>query len=40
MTSWFHPRVPVNGGVKAASTDGEFTYELLDYGLTGATSAL
>ncbi len=40
VTSWFHPAVPINGGVKGASTDGDYSYELLDYGLTGARSAL
>jgi hypothetical protein len=40
VTSWFHPGVPINGGVKGASTDGDYSYELLDYGLTGARSAL
>ena len=39
VTSWFHPAVPL-GGVRAVTTDGEVTYELLDYGLTGAKSAL
>ena len=39
-TSWFHPAVPVNGSVKGVSADGEWTVELLDFGLTGARSEL
>ncbi|HCF61045.1 MAG TPA: hypothetical protein DFS52_23995 [Myxococcales bacterium] len=39
-TSWFHPAVPVNGSVKGLSNDGEWTVELLDFGLTGAQSKL
>lgn len=38
--SWFHPKVPLNGVVKASSDDGQWTSELLDFGLTGARSAL
>lgn len=38
FTGWYHPAVPLNGGVKTVSADGEFTHELLDYGDTGATS--
>lgn len=39
-TGWFHPGVPINGFVKSVSTDGSFTMELVDFGLTGATSRL
>ncbi|MGI5864476.1 MAG: hypothetical protein ACOX6T_20835 [Myxococcales bacterium] len=39
-TSWFHPAVPINGNVKGVSKDGEWTFELLDFGLTGAQSKL
>jgi hypothetical protein len=39
-TTWFHPAVPLNGGVKGQSTDGKWKMELLDYGTTGATSKL
>ncbi len=35
-----HPAVPVNGIVKAESIDGDTAVELLDYGETGATSAI
>ncbi len=38
FTGWYHPAVPLNGGVKTVSADGEFTHELLDFGDTGATS--
>lgn len=38
--SWYHPGVPLGGGVKGASTDGEWTVELLDFGMTGAKSKL
>lgn len=40
MTSWFHPAVPINGMVKATSADGQYVMELLDYGTSGARSAL
>ncbi len=40
VTSWFHPAVPLNGGVKGVAPDGSFTYELLDYGQSGASSKL
>lgn len=36
----WHPEVPVTGAVKTVSKDGKFTLELLDYGWTGAKSAL
>ncbi len=39
-TSWFHPAVPINGAVKGVSDDGKWKMELLDFGLTGATSQL
>ena len=39
-TSWFHPAVPINGAVKGASDDGKWKLDLLDYGMTGATSKL
>ena len=39
-TSWFHPAVPINGSVKGASDDGKWTVELLDFGMTGASSKL
>jgi hypothetical protein len=39
-TNWFHPGVPLSGSVKSASTDGKWTQELVDYGLTGATSRM
>jgi hypothetical protein len=39
-TTWFHPAVPLSGGVKAAASDGKWTMELVDYGLTGATSRM
>jgi hypothetical protein len=38
--AWLHPAVPLNGIVKAEATDGSSTMELLDYGTTGAVSAL
>jgi hypothetical protein len=40
VTAWWHPAIPVNGGVKSVSKDGKFQMELLDYGWSGATSAL
>jgi hypothetical protein len=39
-TSWFHPAVPLSGSVKSVSKDGKWTTELVDYGLTGATSRM
>ena len=39
-TSWFHPSVPINGAVKGVSDDGKWKLDLLDYGMTGATSKL
>lgn len=39
-TTWFHPAVPVSGNVKSVAEDGSFTYEVLDFGTTGATSVL
>ena len=39
-TTWFHPAVPLNGGVKGQSDDGKWKMELLDYGTSGATSKL
>jgi hypothetical protein len=39
-TSWFHPAVPINGAVKGVSDDGKWKLDLLDYGMTGATSKL
>ena len=38
--SWFHPEAPINGVVKSISAKGDWTYELLAYGTTGATSVL
>lgn len=40
LVNWWHPGVPVSGTVKAESTDGKFTMELLDFGWTGATPLL
>jgi hypothetical protein len=40
FTSWYHPAVPINGAVKSTSEDGSLASELLDYGTTGAQSAL
>lgn len=37
---WVHPAVPLHGEVKSVSDDGEWTVELLDFGTTGAKSAL
>lgn len=37
---WFHPAVPLNGGVRSVSSDGKVTSELIGYGRTGAKSAL
>jgi hypothetical protein len=39
-TTWFHPAVPLNGGVKGQSDDGKWKMELLDYGTSGAASKL
>ncbi len=39
-TGWFHPGVPINATVKSEATDGSWMMELLDYGTSGATSAL
>lgn len=39
-TTWFHPDVPLNGGVKGQSEDGKWKMELLDFGTSGATSKL
>lgn len=39
VTAWYHPAVPINGSVKAFDEKG-WTYELLAFGETGATSAL
>ena len=39
-TTWFHPAVPLSGGVKSVTTDGKLTTELVDFGLTGATSRM
>lgn len=39
-TTWFHPAVPLSGSVKSVSADGKWTTELLDYGLTGASSRM
>ncbi|MFN7131108.1 MAG: hypothetical protein ACK4N5_03445 [Myxococcales bacterium] len=39
FTGWYHPEVPLNGGVKTVTTDGEWTHELLDFGHSGATSS-
>lgn len=35
---WWHPAVPIHGTVKAESTSHDWSYELLDYGETGAAS--
>ncbi|MBA3685204.1 MAG: hypothetical protein H0W72_08190 [Planctomycetes bacterium] len=40
FTSWYHPAIPLNGGVKSLSKDGEVETELLDYALEGAVSKL
>jgi hypothetical protein len=32
---YVHPAVPINGGVRSSTTDGEMTYELLDFGTNG-----
>jgi hypothetical protein len=40
FTGYGHPGVPVIGTVRTRSTDGEMTTELLDFGDTGAASAL
>jgi hypothetical protein len=40
IIGWYHPAVPMNGAVKSESTDGDFVHELLDYGTSGAKSAL
>ena len=40
MTTWFHPAVPLSGSVKAVSADGKLSTELVDFGLTGATSRM
>lgn len=37
---FIHASVPINGLVKGDTTDGEFSMELLDFGESGATSAL
>lgn len=39
-TGWFHPAVPINGMVKSEASDGTYAAELLDYGTSGAASAL
>lgn len=39
-TTWFHPSVPLNGGVKGHSQDGKWKMELLDFGTSGAVSKL
>ena len=39
-TTWFHPGVPLNGGVKGHSEDGKWKMELLDFGTSGAVSKL
>jgi hypothetical protein len=38
--TWFHPAVPLGGTVKGVSTDGKWKMEILDFGLSGATSRL
>jgi hypothetical protein len=38
--TWFHPDVPLNGGVKGHTLDGKWRMELLDYGTTGAASKM
>ena len=40
MASLSHPAVPINMAVSGTSTDGEWVVETLDYGTTGAKSAL
>jgi hypothetical protein len=37
---WFHPAVPLNGGVRSVSEDGKVVSELLGCGTSGARSAL
>jgi hypothetical protein len=37
---FIHSGVPINGLVKGESTDGEVATELLDFGETGAKTAL
>jgi hypothetical protein len=39
ITGWFHPGVPITGMVKTQTSEG-MTVELVDYGDTGARSAL
>lgn len=39
VTTWFHPAVPLTGAVKGQDDKG-WTYELLGFGETGATSAM
>jgi len=31
-SGWYHPAVPLSGGVKSRSDDGQVEVELLDYG--------
>lgn len=37
---WTHPAVPISGTVKSLSDNKEITVELVDFGTTGAKSAL
>jgi len=39
-TVWTHPAVPLSGTVKSLSDNKELTVELVDFGMTGAKSAL
>lgn len=39
-TTWFHPAVPLSGAVRSVANDGKLTTELVDYGLSGATSRM
>jgi hypothetical protein len=38
--SWVHPAVPINGLVKSVSEDGDYTMELVKFGIKGAVSEL
>jgi hypothetical protein len=38
--TWAHPAVPMSGTVKSVGVDKPFTMELIDFGLTGASSSI
>jgi len=40
VTAWFHPAVPINGGVQTRTADGEAETEILDFGTEGGKSGL